>query len=364
MAITRRRFLQDTAAASAALAAGARNAAGQQPGARQQVIVGGRRVKTIDVHAHCVVLEVMDIVRGKHPALERRIEFSMDIQRTGVGPERLKMMDADGIDVQALSINPYWYTAERDLSRQIIDLQNEKLAAICAAHPERFVAYATVALQFPELAAEQLEHAIKHLGLRGVSIGATVEGEDVARARFDPFWAKCEELQALVFMHPNQSPQATGAGRRLWGSGALGNVIGNPLDTTIALAHLIFEGTFDRFPNLKICAAHGGGYLPSYAARMDHGCSVFPQQCKGPVLKKKPSEYLRQIYVDSIVFTSEALRHLVAEVGAGQIVIGTDSPIPWVKKPVDHVLETPGLTDDERIAILGGTAAKLLKIQS
>jgi aminocarboxymuconate-semialdehyde decarboxylase len=264
--------------------------------------------------------------------------------------------------VQALSVNPYWYSVDRDTARRVIDLQNEKLSALCAAHPDRFVAYATVALQFPELAAEQLEHAVKHLGLRGAGIGASLEGEDVAGRRFDPFWAKAEELQALVFMHPNQSPVTTGARRRLQGSGALGNVIGNPLDTSLALAHLIFEGTFDRFPNLKICAAHGGGYLASYAARMDHGCSVFPDQCKGPVLKKRPSEYLRQIYVDSLVFTPEALRHLVAECGASQIVIGTDSPIPWVKKPVDHVLETPGLTDEERIAILGGTAAKLLKL--
>ena len=362
---TRRDFLKHTAGAAAGivwLGCGSRDGAAQAPGARRQVMVGGRRIKTIDVHAHCVVIEVLDLVRGTNTALERRIQFSLDIQRVGVGPERLRMMDADGIDVQALSINPYWYSIDRDLARRIIDLQNEKLSAMCAAYPDRFVAYATVALQFPELAAEQLEHAVKHLGLRGASIGASLDGEDVAARRFDPFWAKAEELQALVFMHPNQAPETTGTRRRLQGSGALGNVIGNPLDTTIALAHLIFEGTLDRFPNLKLCAAHGGGYLPSYAARMDHGCSVFPDQCKGPKVQKKPSEYLKQLYFDSIVFTPQALRHLVTEHGASQIVIGTDSPIPWAKRPVDHVLETSGLSDDERIAILGGNAAKLLKI--
>src|SRR5262249_11474208 len=135
--------------------------------------------------------------------------------------------------------------------------------------------FATVALQFPELAAEQLEHGIKALGLRGAGIAAFVEGEELSSRKFDPFWAKAEELQALVFIHPIQSPRTTGAGKRLQASGALGNVIGNPLETTIALSHLIFEGTLDRYPNLKICASHGGGYLPSYAARMDHGCSVF-----------------------------------------------------------------------------------------
>src|SRR5215467_808737 len=352
-----------TAAAASAGAASLANIpwyADAQPAQRREVAVGGRRIKTVDVHAHCVVTEVAELVRGT--SLERRIEESVDLQRLGVGPERLKIMDADGIDVQALSVNAFWYSAEQELARRIIDLQNEKLRDMCAVYPDRFVAYATVALQYPELAAEQLEHAVKHLGLHGASIGATVDGEDVAGRRFDPFWAKAEELQALVFMHPNQAATATGARQRLRGSGALGNVIGNPLDTAIALAHLIFEGTFDRFPNLRICAAHGGGYLPSYAARMDHGCSVFPDQCKGPTLKKKPSEYLRQIYIDSLVFTAAALRHLVNECGASQIMIGTDNPIPWAKNPVDHVLETPGLSDDERIAILGGNAARLLKI--
>ena len=243
----------------------------------------------------------------------------------------------------------------------MIQIQNEALAELCAARPDRFVAFASVSLQFPDLAVEQLVDGVKKLRLRGAAIGASVAGEELSDVKFYPFWAKAEELGVLIFIHPQSTPELA---MRLKGNGWLSNVIGNPLDTTIALSHLIFEGTLDRFPGLKICAAHGGGYLPSYAARMDHGCSVFPNQCKGPELKKKPSEYLKQIYVDSIVFTSEALRHLVAEVGAGQVVIGTDSPIPWVKKPVDHVLETPGLTDDERIAILGGTAAKLLKIQS
>jgi len=359
-----RRSLLAAAAASAGAACFANipSYAAAQPAHRREVAVGGRRIKTVDVHAHCVVTEVADLVRGT--SLERRIEESVDLQRLGVGPERLKIMDADGIDVQALSVNAFWYSADRELARRIIDLQNEKLRDMCAVYPDRFVAYATVALQYPELAAAQLEHAVKHLGLRGASIGATVDGEDVAGRRFDPFWAKAEELQALVFMHPNQAASATGARQRLRGSGALGNVIGNPLDTAIALAHLIFEGTFDRFPNLRICAAHGGGYLPSYAARMDHGCSVFPDQCKGPTLKKKPSEYLRQIYIDSLVFTPTALRHLVNESGASQIMIGTDNPIPWAKNPVDHVLETPGLSDDERIAILGGNAARLLKISA
>src|SRR5256885_2143969 len=231
---------------------------------------------------------------------------------------------------------------------------------LCAAGT---VGFAAVAMQFPELAAEQLEQAVKQLGLSGAAIGASVEGEDVAARKYDPFWAKAEELQALVFMHPNQSPETTGVRKRVQGSGALGNVVGNPLDTTIALSHLIFEGTLDRFPNLKLCAAHGGGYLPSYAARSDAGCVTFPDRCPKP-LKKRPTEYLRQLYYDSIVFTPEALRHLVVEVGSGQIVMGTDYPFPWMKTSVDHILNTPGLSDAERAAILGETASRLLGIKA
>jgi aminocarboxymuconate-semialdehyde decarboxylase len=205
-----------------------------------------------------------------------------------------------------------------------------------------------------------LEQAVKTLGMHGVSTGASVNGEELASAKFDPFWAKVEQLGALVFIHPQGVPELRS---RLQGNGFLTNVIGNPLDTTIALSRLIFEGTLDRFPNLKICAAHGGGYLPSYIARSDQGCVTFPTNCT-KVLKKRPSEYLKQLYVDSLVFTGEALRHLVAECGASQIVVGTDYPFPWTSTAVDHVLATPGPSDADKIAILGGNLIGLLGIPS
>ena len=144
------------------------------------------------------------------------------------------------------------------------------------------------------------------------------------------------------------------------------NVIGNPLETTIALSHLIFEGTLDRFPGLKICAAHGGGYVPSYAGRFDRGCFARSDLCAGGPhggIKKQPTEYLRQLYYDNIIFTPEAMRHLIAEVGASQVMIGTDYPYPWGNAAVDAVLETPGLSDAEKAAILGGTAARLMGIK-
>ncbi len=278
-----------------------------------------------------------------------------------MGPERLRMMDEQGIDTEALSINPTWYATGRDLATRIIKIQNEKLAELCASQPDRFVAFATVALQHPDLAAQQLEEGIKKLGMRGGSIGASVNGEELSARRFDPFWAKAEELGALLFMHPQGTPELQ---KRLQGNGMLTNVIGNPLDTTIALSHLIFDGTLDRFPRLKICAAHGGGYLPSYADRSDHGCVTFPANCDKTPLKKHPTEYLRQLYFDSLVFTPEALRHLVAESGVSQIVMGTDYPFPWTTTAVDHILGTPGLNNAEKQAILGGNASKLLGIAS
>jgi aminocarboxymuconate-semialdehyde decarboxylase len=196
--------------------------------------------------------------------------------------------------------------------------------------------------------------------LRGALIGGSVNGEELSDPKFHPFWAKAEQLGALIFIHPQGT--ADSASGRLKGNGVLENVIGNPLETTIALSHLIFEGTLDAYPGLKICAAHAGGYLPSYAARSDQGCVTFPQRCT-KTLKKRPSEYLKQLYYDSLVFTPEGLRHLIAELGASQIVLGTDYPFPWTNTAVDHILNTPGLSDDERVAMLGETAEKLLSIK-
>ena len=340
---SRRAFLSGLAGAAAGVAFGPRHASGA---ARREVMVGGRRVKVIDGHAHCAIPEAAPPGAAANGLV--------------MAPERLAQMDADGIDTQVLSINPFWYTVERDAARRLIEVQNERLAALCGAHPGRFVALATVALQYPDLAAAQLEHAVKALGMRGVAIGGSVGGEELAAPKFEPFWATAEALEALVFIHPQGFNEIRG---RVQGNGFLGNVIGNPLETTVALSHLIFEGTLDRFPRLRICAAHGGGFLPSYAGRFDRGCLTFPANCNGKN-QKPPSAYLKQLYFDSLVFTPEGLRHLVAECGASQIVIGTDYPYPWTSQPVDHVLDTPGLSDADKTAILGGTLTTLLRIGS
>jgi aminocarboxymuconate-semialdehyde decarboxylase len=349
----RRGFLKQSAGAAAGVlfASSSSSAAAreQSTGSRRQVMVAGRRVRTVDVHCHCIVPGALELMGQPTPTNNAALIL---------GTDRLRYMDEQGIDVEAISINPSWYASDRDVARKVIAFQNAKLAEFCTAHPDRFVGFATVSLQHPDLAAAQLEEGISKLGLRGGSIGASVNGEELASPRFDPFWAKAEELGALLFMHPQGAPELR---TRLQGNGVLTNVIGNPLDTTIALSHLIFEGTLDRFPGLRICAAHGGGYLPSYVDRSDHGCLTFPEQCT-KTLKKHPAEYLRQLYVDSLIFSSEALRHLIAECGVSQIMMGTDYPFPWTTTSVNHILNASGLDDSDKIAILGGNAAHLLKL--
>src|SRR3954452_25329245 len=262
----------------AVTAAAADHGHGHSHAKRREVVVAGKRVKTVDIHAHCCVPEAMAVI--KHP-LEAP-GLLMDDTST-----RIAAMDAQGIDVEALSINPYWYKASRDQAAELIRIQNETLVEFCADNPDRFVGFATAALQHPELAAEQVEHAVKKLGFRGVSVGGSVAGEELANPRFHPFWKKCEELGVLVFMHPTGTRELEPSGR-LGGNGLLTNTIGNALETTIALSHLIFEGTLDLFPGLKICAAHVGGFLPSYANRSHAVITTFPSQV-GPLPKKKPT---------------------------------------------------------------------------
>jgi len=334
-------------------------------GARREVLVGGRRVRTVDVHCHCYIHDVWELIKDREEARPLRTiletQQGQNLNMANV-QDRLRRMDQQGIDIQAISLGTtYLYSwADRDLSRQIMKVQNEKIAELCAAHPDRFVGMAGVSMQHPDLAAEQLEHAVKSMGMRGCMVSSNVNGEELALPKFHPFWAKAEELGCLVFIHPAGFDEGE---RRFQGNGGLGNVIGNPLDTTTALSHLIFEGTLDRFPGVKICAAHGGGFLASYIGRSDHCVKANPNSCK-PV-KKLPSEYIKQLYFDSLIYTAQGLRHLVAEVGASQILLGTDYPYAMGStESVSHVLNTTGLSDADMEAILGGNAARLLRIRS
>jgi aminocarboxymuconate-semialdehyde decarboxylase len=351
---SRRDFIRATTGAAAMAAVGRALPALAQSSARRQTTLNGRRIRVIDVHCHCVI-PVTGIVKGT-PLEKNGGGGGNNI----LGPQRIEQMDRQGLDVQALSINGYWwYAADRDLARRIVLAQNEGLAKWVAAHPDRFVAMASVALQHPDLAGEQLEDGVNRLGLKGVSIGGHVNGEDLSLPKYDPFWAKAAQLGALVFMHPGGSENIIKPGA-LEGRGDLGNIIGNPLETTYFLSRLIFDGTLDRFPGLRVCAAHAGGYLPSYLGRTDAACRVRANaNCAN---KKSPREYFkRELVIDTMVFSEEGLRHLVAEVGAEQIVYGTDIPFNW-PVTIDLVLDAPFLSDAQKEAILGGNLARMLQI--
>jgi predicted TIM-barrel fold metal-dependent hydrolase len=375
----RREFLKRLPGAAAGVCVGygladsARAFQNQQPSGppavkRREVSIGGRRVMTYDLHCHFGVNDIWKVIPKDQPVPDYLEVQARTFRNQPVptfdprGPE-VADMDQMGIDVDVVSNNTTYYWMDEDLARKVVAIQNEKSAELCAAHPDRFVGLGSVALQHPALAVEQVEEGVKKFGMRGFTIGGSVTGEEISAPKFHPFWAKAEQLGTLIFIHPwgfGGMGDLMPGQPRLGGNGQLGNVIGNPLETTIALSHLIQEGIFDLYPNLKVLAAHGGGFLPSYAGRSDQCLTQFPNGCKP--LKKKPTEYLKQIYYDSMVFTSEGLRHLIAEVGVGQIVLGTDYATQWARDAVDRILSATSLSDDDRIAILGGNARKLLQL--
>jgi predicted TIM-barrel fold metal-dependent hydrolase len=333
----------------------------QPAGARRPVTVAGKQIKTIDVHSHCLFSEATGLM-GEEAAKALMPPINNSAEAVLVIADRIKAMDGQAVDVEVLSVNPFWYSMDRDLAEKIVSIQNNKLAELVASKPDRFAAFASLTLQDPALAATQLETAMKKQGLKGAAIGDRVGDDEFSNPKFDPVWRKAEELGAVLFIHPQGVPELN---KRLAGNGWMTNTIGNPLGTTIALEHLIYEGSFDRFPGLKVLAAHGGGFLASYAPRADHACLVAPIFCDPKIkLKKQPTEYLNQIYFDSLIFTPEALRHLVAQVGSSQVMLGSDYPYIWELHPVDHILATTSLSDDEKRAILGGNAARVLGLEA
>lgn len=322
---------------------------------RKQVLVGSEPATVVDIHAHCIFPEVNERLPEADPAPIILPELLT------LGPRRLELMDERGIDIQVLSVNQFWwYERAPELAAQVVDIHDRGLAEWCATHPERFVALSSVALQTPELAAEQLERAVTELGHRGASIGGHVAGEPPTSSRYDVFWARAEALGVPVFMHPNNALNIVRPGG-LDGRGALGNIVGNPLETTVFLSHMIFDGVLDRFPALRICAAHGGGYLPSYMGRTEVACEVRNDaDCANT---KPPSRYFEdQILVDSMVFSDEGLRHLVAETGVSQVVYGSDIPYTW-PDTIDLILGSSHLSDADKRAILGGNLIDLLGLE-
>lgn len=321
--------------------------------ARKIVRVGGKQVRVIDIHGHMVVPKSADLLAGTN------IKGRYPKDQLMGGPERFERMDRRGIDMQVLSVNDYWwYAADRDLADKIVRVHDEGVAEWCRMHPDRFIGVSSPALQHPDLAAKQLEYAVRVLGLRGASVG-TVLGEIPSSEKYDPFWRSAEELDAVVFMHPTNADHIV-EDSAFRGRGDLGNIVGNPFETTLFLTKLIFDGVFDRFPRLKVCGAHGAGYLPSYFGRTVAACTYRANaRCANT---KSPADYLRtNIMADSMVFSDEGLRHLVAEMGPGQVVYGSDMPFDW-PDTIDVITGSKSLSDAGKEAILSGNLVRLLKI--
>ncbi len=276
---------------------------------------------------------------------------------------RLRDMDRMGIDVQAVSPAPiqYYYYADADFGLELARGVNDKIAAIAGAHPDRFVGIGTVPLQNAAMATKELVRCVNKLDMRGIEIGTNVNGIDLADKRLglDKFFAKAEELGTVLFLHPMGFTHADRMTDYYFN-----NIIGNPLESTLAVAHLIFGGVVDRFPKLKFCVAHGGGYMPHAFARMDHGWKVRPD-AQTVISKKKPSSYLKKFYFDTVTFDAGLLAALVDQMGASHVMLGSDYPFDMGDEdPVGLVERVAQLSDAQRQQILGGNAAKLLKIRA
>lgn len=328
-------------------------------GARKVISVGGRRARVIDIHAHCYIPGSAKTMSPEMAAAANPQETAPVARSLTISDTRIGQMEGRGIDVGILSVNQYWwYSASPPDAEKFIRFQDEGLRDICARYPGRFYFLSSPALQHPALAAQQLEHAVKNLGARGASIGGHVNGRVPSGPEFDVFWAKAQELDVPVFMHPGGADNVLKPGA-LDGRGDLGNVIGNPLETTMFATRMIFDGTLDRFPKLKLILAHGGGYLASYLGRTDVACTVRPNaKCEN---KRRPAEYFRdQLYVDSMVFSPEGLRHLVAICGYEHVVYGSDMPYNW--PDTLDIIAGANLPENERMAILGGNLARMLRL--
>jgi aminocarboxymuconate-semialdehyde decarboxylase len=325
----------------------------------------------IDTHGHLLVPEANALAEG-HPreaadAAAELASFSAasiaanQAQLGRVWPQltsvahRLADLDAIGVDIQLVGPMPmHRYWAEPGLAAKLATVTNEAVAAHCADGGGRLLGLGTLPLQHPALALRELERAVSELGLKGVSVSTSVDGRELADPAFDPVWEAAAGLGAVVFVHP----WGCSLGSRL-GTHFLGNTFGQPAETALALSHLIFDGTLDRHPRLKLLAAHGGGFLPTYIGRSDHAWEQRPDArgCAAP-----PSSYLRRIWYDALVYTPQALRHLIEAAGSDKVVLGTDYPFDMgVTDPVERAAAA-GLPAADLTAILSGNASALLGI--
>jgi aminocarboxymuconate-semialdehyde decarboxylase len=330
------------------------------------------KTRTVDCHAHVLVPEAAAYIgaHGDMAALpflkfstpltrETNLRQDQDRRVALTDPaDRLRVLETQRIDMQVVAPAPNqsYYEAPKEHAAKVSRIVNEGVAAFVAHEPKRFAGLGTIPLQDPPTALAEFEHVMKNLGFKGVQLLTNVSGAELSSAEFEPVWAKAVALDAVVMLHPMGFTEP----RRL-ADFYFTNTIGNPLDTSLAVHHLIFSGVLERHPTLKIYAVHGGGYAAAYSGRMDHAWGARRDANAG--LSKAPTSYLRKMYFDTIVFTPHQLEYLVRTFGADHVVLGTDYPYDMGEYyPVDHVVGT-SLSEEEKAAVAGGTAMKLFGLR-
>jgi aminocarboxymuconate-semialdehyde decarboxylase len=340
-------------------------------------IAKGRRGRSlrVDIHCHYQNPDVAAKVAHLNPAQQEYAwifanQMTRDVnakQMQDRGPKlstievRLKDMDRMGIDVQAVSPAPfqYYYWTEPGFGAELARGVNDRIAEIVAKWPDRFVGIGTVPLQNAELAVAEAERAVRQLGLRGIEINTNVNGRNLTDPSLglEKFFRRIQELDVLLFMHPNGFSHADRLTNHYFN-----NLIGNPMESTIAVSHLIFDGVLERNSKLKIVVAHSGGYLAHYWARMDHGHRARPDT--KTVIRKAPSSYLKKFYFDTITFDAEMLAHLIRKYGPDHVLLGTDYPYDMGEDdPVGLIESVKRLPRADKDLIMGANAARLLRLK-
>ena len=327
---------------------------------------------TVDMHSHVMVPKAAELV-APHldwstiplahfatpatQALNRKQDADRRPNMTDLGT-RLADMDAAGIDVQIVMPPPpqCYYTLEPALAAEATTIVNEGIRDWCKQDPERFAGLGSVPMQDPAKAVAELHRCMGELGLKGVQILTNIAGRELSDPDFAPFWAETEALGAVVLLHPNGFTEADRL-RRFY----FNNVIGNPLETSIALHYLIFDGVLERHPALKLIAVHGGGYLPAYSGRIDHAWGA-RTDAHGQ-LPNPPTSYLKRVYFDTVVFTPHQLDALVRQFGTERLLMGTDYPYDMAEAdPIGHLASSSTLDAAGMAAVAGGNAKALFNL--
>lgn len=329
------------------------------------------RPPVVDIHAHYFPEAYLRVIETEGGA------FGVTLDRSDpkgpaikVGPvlggalkpafwdldRRLKEMDRQGIQVHALSLTlPMVYWADGKLGLRLAQVVNDAMAAAHTAHPHRFVGLATLPLQDPPAALRELDRAATLPGIRGVYLGTNVNGRELSDPDFLPVWERIHALKLPVFLHPLNV-----IGAQRLAPYYLHNLLGNPFDTAVAASQLIFGGILDRFPRLTVCLPHAGGAFPYLAGRLDRGRKV-RRECAH--LKRPLAGYLRRFTYDTLSHDAAALGYLIRLAGADRVMVGSDYCFDMgYARPVEVVTRLAGLSRADRARILGGTAAKLLRL--